>query len=101
MLLEQPDDRHHEAGRAEAALKAVALVEGLLHGVKRGAWRGQAFDSRDVVAFGLDREHQAGTHRRSVEQDRAAAANAVLAPDVRPGQPEVVAQVVRQQPARV
>ena len=47
----------------------------------------------------LDGEQQAGAHRLAVHQHRARAADAVLAADVRAGQPEVVAQRVGQQPA--
>ena len=48
-----------------------------------------------------DREQQAGPHRGAVDQDRAGAADAVLAADVGAGQPQVVAQGVGEQPARV
>jgi hypothetical protein len=94
MLRQQAHHRHQESGRAEAALQAVALVKRLLDGVQWSALRGKALDSRHLVALGLDGEHQAGAHRRAVQQDRAAAAHAVLAADVGAGQPEVVAKVV-------
>ena len=55
-----------------------------------------------AVAVGLHREHQAGAHRRAVEQDhRAGAAYAVLAADMRAGQPQIVAQEIAQQQARL
>jgi len=62
---------------------------------------GQAFDGRHLVALGLNREHQAGTHGGAVEQNRAAPANAVLATDVGTGQAEVMTQVVGEQPASI
>jgi hypothetical protein len=101
MLREQTDDRHHEARGAEAALQAVAFVKRLLHGMKWSVVSGQALDRRHFVAFRLDGEHQAGAHRRTVEQNGAAPAHAVLAADVRAGQAEVVAQVVGQEAARI
>src|SRR6266571_2151378 len=62
---------------------------------------GEAFDGCQLVAFSLHREHQAGPHWRAVEQHRAAAAHAMLATDVCPGQAEVVPEVVGEQPARI
>jgi hypothetical protein len=94
MLRQQPDNRHHESGRAEPALEPVTLVKSLLHGMQRGSICGEAFDRSYLVAFALDGEHEARTHRRAVEQNRAASANPVLAADVRAGQAEVMAQVV-------
>jgi hypothetical protein len=76
-------------------------VKRLLHRVQRAACRGQALDSLYIVALRLDREHQARTDRRAIEQDRAAPANSVLATDVRTREAEIVAQVVREQPARI
>src|SRR5450756_1478389 len=59
----------------------------------------QALDCRHLVVLGLDREHEAGTHRGAIEQYRAAAAHAVLAADMSAGQAEVMAEVVRKQAA--
>ncbi len=101
MLAKQAYHRHHEPRRAETALQAVAFVKGLLHGMEWRARRGQSLDGRDLMPLGLHREHQARTDRRAVEQDRAAAAHPVLAADVGAGEAEVVAQVVRKQPARI
>src|SRR3546814_17862586 len=36
--------------------------------------RGHAFDGLDLVALGLDRQHQAGTHQPAVQGDAASAA---------------------------
>ena len=101
MLREQADDGHHEPRRAEPALQAVAFVERLLHGMQRGLVAGEAFDGRHLMTLGLDREHQARPHRRTVQQNRAAATYAVLAADVRPGQAEIVAEMVREEAARI
>ncbi len=101
VLRKQSDYGHQEAGSAEAALQAMTLVKRLLHRVQSGAGRRQALDRRYLVAFGLDGKHQARPDGRAVEKDGAASAHAVLAADMCARQPEIVAQVVRQQPARI
>ena len=101
MPRQESNHRHHKAGCAEPALQAVAFVESLLDGMQGSVIRRKAFDRRHVMAFGLDRQHQARPDRLSVEQDCAAAAHAVLASDVSSGEAEVMAQVIRQQPARI
>jgi hypothetical protein len=67
MLRQESDYRHHEAGRAEAALKAVTFVKRLLHGMQRCAIGGETFDGRHLVTLSLHGEHEAGTHGRAVE----------------------------------
>jgi hypothetical protein len=76
-------------------------MKGLLHRVQRSAGGSQALDSRNLVALGLDGEHQAGPNRRAVQQDRAAPAHPVLATDVGAGQAEVVTEMVGEQPPRI
>ena len=49
----------------------------------------------------LHREHEAGAHRRAVHQHGAGAADAVLAADVGAREPEVLAQEVAEEPARL
>jgi hypothetical protein len=77
----------------------VTFVKRLLHRMQGRVRRRQALDGGDLMSLGLDREHQARADRHSIEQHRAAPANAVLAPNVRAGKAEVVAEVIRQQPA--
>ena len=72
-------------GRAEAALEAVALLEGRLDRVEP-AGAGEALDGVDREPVGLHREHQAGAHGLAVELHGAGAADALLAADVRAGQ---------------
>ena len=55
----------------------------------------------DLAAGGLDRQHQARAHRPAVDDDRARAADAVLAADVGAGEVEVIAQEVGQRLARL
>jgi hypothetical protein len=83
VLGEQVDGLHDHARCAEAALKAVALPERLLHGVEItvGVGVGQALDRRHVAAIGLDRQHVAALHAAAVEVDRAGPAVRGVAPD--------------------
>ena len=52
-------------------------------------------------AVGLDGEHQAGARGLAVDEDGAGAADAVLAADVGAGEPEVLAQEVDEELARL
>src|SRR5437016_6177870 len=61
----------------------------------------QTLDGLDLVPAGLHREHQAGTDRLAVQQDRTSAAHAVLAPDVRAGESQLVAQEVGEEQPRL
>src|SRR3954453_21177843 len=92
--------KHQEAGRAEAALERMMGDEGLLHGVQFVAV-GETFDRSDALALRLDREHQAGSYRIIVEDHRARAADAVLATDMRPGQPAFVADDIGERFSRL
>ena len=70
-------------------------LERRLHRVQL-AVGGEALDGRDLGAVGLHGEHEARPHGVAVEQDGAGAAHAVLAPEVRAGEPAVLAQEVGQ-----
>src|SRR5687767_2845479 len=52
--VEQRLARHHEAGRAEAALRGVVLDEGRLQRVQGAAFRAQALDGLDRRVLRLD-----------------------------------------------
>ena len=78
---------HQDARRAEPALQGVVLAERLLQRV-RSSPLGEALDGRDLGAVGLDGEHQARADRPAVDDHRAGAADAVLAAEVGPGEPE-------------
>ena len=56
---------------------------------------GKPFDRADVATLRLRREHEAGSHRRAIDNYRAGAADAVLAPEMRAGEFELLAQTVR------
>src|SRR6185312_1259068 len=94
MVVQKGGQRDDKAGRAKPALQGVTFLEGLLEGAQPPV-RGQAFDRRDLTAVELRRQEQARANRRVVEQDRAGAADAVLATDVRAVQTEVVPEKVR------
>ena len=87
--------------RAIAALHAVGLAECVLNGRELARPGRQALDGGDGVSVGLHREHQAGAHRRAVDQHGAGAADAVLAAGMRAGQQQLVAQAVEQARARL
>ena len=81
--------------RAIAALQRVAVAEGGLQIVDRAAI-GQPFDGLDRSPVGLHGERQTAPHDLAVDANRAGAANAMLAADMRAGQSELVAQKIRQ-----
>ena len=91
-------DGGDEPGGAEAALQAVAVLEGLLDRAEAAVGRPAALDGGDLGPVDPDREQQARTHRPPVDQHRAGPADAVLAAEMGAGQPQVVAQAVGQQP---
>ena len=74
--------------------------ERLLHGVQLVAVC-ETFDRSDALALRLDREHQAGSYRVIVEDHGACTADAVLATDMRPGQPAFVADDIGQRLSRL
>jgi hypothetical protein len=93
--LQRVDRQHQEARRTKAALKRVMSDECVLQRMQLVTVR-KAFDRPDAFTLRLHREHQAGPYRVIVEDHRACATNAVLATDMRPGQPAFVANDVDQ-----
>ena len=63
--------------------------------------RRQALDRRDRRAVGLHGEHRAGLRAAAVDEHRARAALARVAADVRAGEPQVFAQEMHEQHARL
>ena len=61
----------------------------------------ETLDRDDFRAFGLHREHQTGSHRGAVDQHGARTAYAVLAADMRSGQPQMMAQAIGQRQPRL
>src|SRR5260370_16910788 len=79
----------------------MRLVHRLLDRVKRRPGCRKPLDRGHLVTFGLHREHQARPHRRSVEENGAAAAHAMLAAHMGAGESEIVAQMIGEQAARI
>ena len=98
VLLEQVDALHDHPRRAEPALQAVALAEGLLHGVQLTVLR-EPLDGGDLAAVGLDGEHVARLHAGAVEVHGARAAVAGVAADDGAGLAELLAQVLHEEHA--
>src|SRR5213593_2511624 len=90
VLGQEVDRRHNESRSAEPALQAGLLPERLLEGMEPTV-RGQSLDRRDSPAFRLHGEHRAALHRAAVDKDRAGAALARIAPDVRAREVELIA----------
>jgi hypothetical protein len=93
-LGEEPLGEHQEAGSAEPALQRVVIGERPLQIVQFTAARPTATRPCGSAPLGLRREHQAGAYGPFVDQDRAGAADPVLAADVRTGQPQFVPKYV-------
>jgi hypothetical protein len=70
--------RDDHAGRAKSALETLGLEKRALHRMQRPVGR-QAFDGRDLAAFGTERRDEAAVHRLAVDQDAAGAAIAGVA----------------------
>src|SRR5207249_263837 len=96
VALEHLVDGHDHARRAETALEPVLLPEPLLDRVQLAVLR-QSLDRHDVGAVRLDREEVAGFDGLTVHQNRAGAALAGVAADVRPGEAHGLADVVHQE----
>jgi hypothetical protein len=101
MVPQEGAHRHQNPGRAETTLETVALAEGGLDGMERLSVRGQALHGGDLSPVGLDREDEAGAHRLAVEQHGARSAHPVLAPYMRAGETELMAQEVAQEETRL
>src|SRR5262245_37017796 len=86
IVAQELDERRQNARRAEATLKPMVFMEGLLQGMQLVGRGRDALDGENIVAVRLHREHQAGTRRALIEEDRACTANAVLAADMASGE---------------
>ena len=106
-LLAHGEERHDDAGRAEAALRAVVIDHRLLNGVKRGPVR-QIFDGQDLGAVRHAQEGDAGIDRpvhklavlQSRENDGAGAAIAFIAAFLRSRGAAILPQPVKKAPCR-
>jgi len=94
-LFEQSNCGHDLAGSAIAALVAIVLDEGGLHGVETAGFA-QALDGRDGIAFVHDREGEAGVDAAAVDVDGARSALAMVAALLGAGQRKCFAQAVEE-----
>ena len=109
VVLVEREQRHHEAGRAEAALRAVALDHRPLHGVRRAVRAGEVLDRQQLAAVQLADEPDAGVDRlvadapvsEPPDRDRAGAAVALVAALLGAGPPLDQAQPVEHGQGRV
>src|SRR5215204_4561797 len=97
--VEQVFRGHQHARRAVAALQRVGLTERLLERMQL-AVAGETLNRLDRRPVGLDRKHHAALDGVAVVEDGTRAAVARVAADVCPGQIEVVADEVDEQPPR-
>src|SRR5487761_2728963 len=100
VLLQEPGGLHDHPRGAEAALEPV-LVQDRLRGRVGGPALPHPLDRGDLAAVRLDGKHRAALRAATVHRDGAGAARGAVATDVRPGQPEVLAQHVDKQPSRL
>jgi hypothetical protein len=75
----------------------MSVAERLLQIAQPDAAGRETLDRLNLMTVGLDGQHDARPHRLSVEEDRARAADAMLAADVRAGQLEILAQKIAQE----
>src|SRR5205085_3313066 len=85
--------------RAEPTLQSVMLME-IPAERRHHRVAGEPFDGLDGAVVAGDREHQARAGRFAVYEDRARAAHAVLAAEMRPGQIAALAQKISERQAR-
>jgi hypothetical protein len=87
--LHDVDRRHDHTRRAEAALKPVLLMEGLLHGMQL-AIGGQSFDCGDGRASARSRKNGAALYSFPIDVNDASAALAGIATHMGAREPQVV-----------
>ena len=75
---------HQDAGCAEATLKCVIILKGLLQRGKLLA-RSQALNSSNSPAVNLNRQKQTGAYGGIIYNHGASTADTVFATNVRPG----------------
>src|SRR5579875_588071 len=97
---EEVDGAHDHPRGTIPALQTMLLPKRFLHRMKR-LRRADPFDRRNARPVGLHGEHRTALHRNAVDEDRACAAARRVATDVRPGQPQVLAEEVDEKQARL
>src|ERR1051325_3096724 len=100
-LAQEGGQRGQHARRAEPALQAMLFPERLLQHAEGAVRCSEPLGGHELAAVGLHREHDAGAHRLAVEQHGACAAYAVLATEMRSGEPQLAAKEVGEMQARL
>ena len=107
-LLQHARHRHDKTGRAKAALRAVTVDHGLLHGTEL-AVGGKALDRDDVRAVQLEHKLDTGVDAlvleasvaQATDQHGTGATVAFAADDFRTDQPQLVPQKIGQRQQRL
>ena len=81
--------------------KPVMLPERLLHRMQRTVRLSQPFDGDDLGALALQGERGAGLGRDAVDVDHTGTALRCVAADMGAGQPQILAQKLHQERARL
>jgi hypothetical protein len=98
--LEERDRRKDHPRRAKPALQSVLCPESFLHGVQR-AVRRQAFNSRHIRAVSLNGKACARLDGEVVDEHRAGATLARVAPDLGARQPNDFSDEVDEEKTRL
>src|SRR4030095_3403003 len=104
ILAEKLIDGHQETRRAKAALKTHRLQKSLLNRMEcLTIFRQsrQPLDGQDLSSVRLYGEEQTRTDALAVEQNSAAAADSLLAAQMSPREPQMVAQQISQRQTRL
>jgi hypothetical protein len=94
-VLKQIHGRQNHSRRADAALRAAAFDERLLHSVKV-ITRRHAFDGFNLSAFDLRHRYQTTVDDPAIDHDAARAAFTFAATFLRSGKTQLLAQYVQQ-----
>src|SRR5258708_39248621 len=86
-------DQH--AGGTETALQSMLVLECIFQNAHQRILI-EAFERADIPAIHGNRERDAGARRLAVDENRAGTANTLLAATMRRGQPQFLAQRIRQ-----
>src|SRR5271165_801601 len=101
LAVDHVDGGHDHARGAIAALQPVMLAEGLLHRMQRPIGIGETLDGEHIRPLDLPDEYGARLHGLAVDMHDAGAALRRVAAHMGAGEPQVLAQKLHQQRARV
>src|SRR5207342_1017888 len=90
LIAQKRGQRHQDTWCAESALQSVRLTKRLLQRVQLAVRTTETLDRAHLVAVRLRRKHDARSRRFAITQNRARAADTVLAADVRTREPKIL-----------